>query len=209
MTDEINNENTVSSLADPESFMLEEPFLNESIVSVELSNIRQLCESILSTTNSCSLENQQHNLEIIADCQKQAAVFANAVLERHALHPAIETVFTLRNLLQDLSEQSTSLVSKQITCYLIKPILNSISEAVKIANDKCEYLGIGKISPDELDDFDAKEHEIRQTVPTDDSSKHKKIYQTLIPGLMYRGKVLKLAQVSVYCLNLNSERVEK
>jgi len=50
-----------------------------------------------------------------------------------------------------------------------------------------------------LDDFNAKEHEIKQSVTIEDSSKHKKIHQTLIPGLMYRGKVLKVAQVSVYC----------
>lgn len=187
---------------DPEFFILEGPFLNESVVSAELSNLRKICESVLNVVNSYLPENQQNNsknLEMVANCQKQTAEIANAMIERHALNPAIETVFILTNLIHQLAEKTKSSTEQHTTCHLFKPILNSISETVKIANDKCEYLGIEKISPDELDDFNAKEHEIKQPVTTEDSNKHKKIHQTLIPGLMYRGKVLKFAQVSVYC----------
>lgn len=187
----------------PEDFF-DEVLINESIVSCELSNIRKICEFIKEKFNRSHVsENQQAKsgkyIEIVADCQKQTAEITNAVLERHALNPAIKTVFTLTNLIQDLSEQSASLTEKQNSCPLLGPMFNSISEAVKLANDKCEYLGIKEISPGELEDFNAQEHEIKQTTTTNDNDKHKKINHTLISGLKYRGKVLMPAKVSVYC----------
>ncbi|MCD4831696.1 MAG: nucleotide exchange factor GrpE [Anaerohalosphaeraceae bacterium] len=177
--------------------------IDESIVSVELYEVRKICEYLRDRIDKFQLPEKQQELgkhiEIVANCQKQTAEFANAVLERHALDPAIKTVFALTNLIQDLSEQSANLLKEPNSCLLLKPMLDSISEAVKLANDKCEYLGIKKISPDELEDFNAQEHEIKQTMTIDDNNKHKKIHQTLIPGLAYRGKVLTPAKVSVYC----------
>jgi len=203
MSDDFDNENE-QEVPDFESEeLLDEFFLNESVVSVELSNLRNICEHLKDTLPKMMqlLEASQtsENIKIVANCQKQTAEIANAIVERHALNPAIETVFILTNLLHQLAEKTKSLTGQYTTCHLFEPILNLISETAKMANDKCEYLGIEKISPDELDDFNAKEHEIKQPVTTNDSSKHKKIHQTLIPGLMYRGKVLKFAQVSVYC----------
>ena len=187
---------------DPEFFILEGPFLNESIVSIELSNLRKSHEHLEDTLSKMMLllkaSQASEYLEIVAKCQKQTADSANDAIERHALNPAIETVFVLTDLIHQLVEKAEDL-AEQNTCHLFDSIINSISETVKIADDKCGYLGIEKISPDELDDFNAKEHEIKQPISTDDNSKHKKIHQTLIPGLMYRGKVLKFAQVSVYC----------
>jgi len=186
--------------------LLGDILMDESIVSCELSRLSNICESFtekLNTFISQGAENQQANagkyIEMVANCQKQTAEMANAVFERHALNPAIKTVFTLTKLIRDLAEQSASLSEKQSSCPLIGPMLNSISEAVKLANDKCEYLGIEEISPGELDDFNAHEHEIKQTTTTDDKEKHKKVHRTLISGLKYRGKVLVPAQVSAYC----------
>ena len=185
--------------------MLDEILMDETIISSELGNLREICESLVKKLDNVTSQqpgNQQEvpgkYLEIVADCQKQTAEIANAVLERHALNPAIKTVFTLTKRIRDLSEQFADLAEKQSSCPLLEPISNSISEAVKLTNDKCEYLGIREIFPLVLEDFNPQEHEIKQTTATDDRDKHRKIHQTLISGLMYRGKVLTPAKVSVY-----------
>ena len=136
-------------------------------------------------------------VRIVAECQKQTAAFAGNELERHALNPAIETVFILTKTLQDLDAQSAALSENQI-CSSISPILNSITAAVRLANDKCEHLDILKIAPKELDDFDPHKHEIKKATKTGERDKHKKVKSTLIPGLLYRGKVLRQAEVYVY-----------
>ena len=202
MSDEITNEFYNEKLQDfdftefnPET-ILDEILINESIVSVELSNIRKICESVLNTVEN--KQNNSKNLEIVANCQKQTAMFANNEIERHALNPAIETVFMLTNLLQELYEQSANLKQNQACCSLLDSILESITEAVKIASVKCEYLDIEKIMPRESEEFDSQKHEIKQTIATDDNSKHKTIKKTLVPGLIYRSKVLRQAKVSVY-----------
>jgi hypothetical protein len=137
-------------------------------------------------------------LQIVAECQKEAATFGNHVLERHALHPAIETVDFLAGLIRQLKEQATSLAAGQTQCPVFQPVLDSIVEMVKIAQTKCEYLDMKVINPQPLDDLDPEKHEIRQVVPTDDDDEHRHVERTLISGLIYRGTVLRRAQVSVY-----------
>jgi len=190
--------------------ILEEWIVNESIVSATLDGIKEYChshsnqlqqikESLLKVLECCHNQNNQVDyLRIVADCQKQMAEFANNALERHALNPAIETVFILTNLIQELRKQSVALMDKQASCPLFTSILNSIEQAANLANAKCQSLEIEKIAPAELEDFDAQRHEIVQTAITKDSSIHKKIEQTLVPGLIYRGKVLRQAKVSIY-----------
>lgn len=137
-------------------------------------------------------------LQIVAECQKEAATFANRVIERHALHPAVEIVDYLANLIRQMNEQAASLTAGQTHCPLFQPVLDSIVEATKMAQAKCEYLDMETISPRPLDDLDPEKHEVRQAVPTNDTGKHRHVERTLIPGLIYRGTVLRRAKVSVY-----------
>jgi len=137
-------------------------------------------------------------LQIVAACQKEAAEFANHVLERHALHPAVETVDSLTTLIGQLCEQAISLADGQMHCPVFQDLLDTIAEADKIAQAKREYLDIESICPDPLEEFDSESCEVRQAVPTDDPDMHKRVERTLVPGLRYRGTVLRRARVSVY-----------
>ncbi len=186
-------------------------FLKRLNIFSLLEHIRRICNShkkdlrtlnkrisrLLEAHEKNERELQSH-LAIVADCQKETARCANHELERHALYPAVEAVFMLTCLFQELGKQWDELITSQEHCPLMGSLVNSIAEAAKLANDKCEYLGIQAICPRELDDFDPKQHDIKQVGPTDDSAKHKKIERTLVPGLTYRGKVLQPAKVSVY-----------
>jgi molecular chaperone GrpE (heat shock protein) len=135
---------------------------------------------------------------IVAECQKETAKLANSRLERHLLHPAIEAVDMLARQIQQLLQQVTSLPDNEMLCPFVRPIADSIKHVAVIADDKSKSLGMEVIEPRGLDDLDPDKHEVKQVFPTEDSTKHKKIERTLVRGLMYRGKVLRQAKVSVY-----------
>lgn len=124
-------------------------------------------------------------------------------MEHYALHPAIETIAVLTDLIEDLFQQVAALVENQEPCLLLQPVIDSIANAARIAQAKLEYLDIEKIEPEQFDELDSDKHDVKQAVPIDDSSKHKKIERTLVPGLIYRGKVLRQAKVSVYRYSQN------
>lgn len=155
--------------------------------------LRQLAERYESRTGSL-----EAYLKIVAECQKEMARYANSLFERHALHPAIATVDLLTSLIQQLYEQATSVVENQTHCPLFNPLLESIAATAKVAQAKREYLDIEAICPNQFDEFYPDKHDVRQAVQTEDAGKHKKIERTLIPGLIYRGIVLRHAQVSIY-----------
>jgi hypothetical protein len=137
-------------------------------------------------------------VQIVAACQKQTAEFANHVLERHALHPAVETVDVLATLIGQLNEQANALVEAGTHCPMFEPLLDAIAEAAKMAQAKREYLDMQSLCPAPLDELNVDNHEIRQAVCTDDPDKHKRVERTLVPGLIYRGTVLRRAKVSVH-----------
>ena len=182
--------------------------LEELSAPINLDNVYKLVKDKFEQFNDCFLhllqeqQKQADNLErywqIAADCQKQTAAFANNQFEKNALYPAIETVDSLTRLIDQIHNQTTNMSEAQIQCPLFKDITSSIAQAAQVAQAKRQYLDIESIEPDELDDFDPNKHEIIQVVVTNDNSKHKKIKQTLVPGLIYRGKVLRPAKVSVY-----------
>jgi len=190
--------------------IFEEWIINESIVSVTLDGIKEYCHShstqlqqikglLLQVLECCRNQNNQVDyIKIVADCQKQTAELANNALERHALNPAIETVFVLTGLFHEIHQQTVTLRENQSCCPMFRPILDSIAEAVNLAEAKCQSLDIEKIAPADSEDFDPQRHEIGQTAISKDSDMHRKIERTLVPGLIYRGKVLRQAKVSVY-----------
>jgi len=208
-----NNEENDHHRTDPYALddITEDSSVNESILSVALDGIHKLCESNetqlaqLNDRLSKLLENQQNQtssleqyLHIVDECQKELAKLANNQLERHLLHPAIEAVDVLIKQIRHLLEQATSLPENEIFCPFVRPIVDSIKHAALIADAKSKSLDIETIEPRGLDDLDPAKHDIREAVKTDEPSKHRKVERTLIPGLIYRGKVLRQARVSVY-----------
>jgi molecular chaperone GrpE (heat shock protein) len=137
-------------------------------------------------------------LQMVADCQKQTAEFANGQMERHALLPAVDAVNELTTMILDLSKQAKSLTGDQPTCQWYQPLFDSIAESSKLAEATRDRLDMVVIAPGPLSDIDSKLHEIKQATPTDDPDKHGKVAQTLVAGLFYRGKVVRKAAVSIY-----------
>ena len=132
--------------------------------------LRLLAQAYTSRTER--LESYVH---IVAACQKQTTEFANHVIERHALHPAVETVDFLTGLIGQLNEQATCLVEAGTHCPEFEPLFHSIAEAAKMAQAKREYLDMESICPGPLEDLDLEKDEIRQVVATDDPDKHKRV----------------------------------
>ena len=157
------------------------------------TRLRRLTRAYLNQTNRL-----ESYLQVVTACQKQTAEFANHVSERHALHPAVETVDFLATLIGQLNEQAAPLVEGQMCCPVFQSLLDSIAEAAKMALAKREYLDIESMCPEPLDEFDSEGSEIRQAVCTDDPDKHRRVERTLIAGLIYRGTVLRRAKVSIY-----------
>ena len=140
----------------------------------------------------------QDYLEIVAECQKETAKFANNTLERYALNPAIEAIDLLTSQIAEMRRAANSLVGAGAHCPLVESLLNSITDIAKLAQAKREHLDMQAICPQHLAELDPEKHDIRQVIETDDAGKHRKIENTLTPGLIYSGKVLRQARVSVY-----------
>ena len=157
------------------------------------TRLRRLTRAYLNQTNRL-----ESYLQVVTACQKQTAEFANHVIERHALHPAVEAVDLLTGLIGQLNDQANGLVEAGAHCPMCEPLLGSIAEAARMAQAKRECLDMESICPAPLDDLDIDKHEIRQVIPTDDPDKHKRVERTLIAGLIYRGTVLRRAKVTVY-----------
>ena len=136
--------------------------------------------------------------DTVGDCQRQTADLANQAIERHALHPSILAVDLLVDTLCQLAQQAEALGNSQPRDPQVMSLLASILSAAEIAESKKASLDIQSIQPAEMDKPDKDMHKIVSAVDTDDQSKHKKIHQTLSVGLIYRGKVLREAKVSVY-----------
>lgn len=136
--------------------------------------------------------------DTVAECQKQTAEFANDALERHALNPSILAVDLLSSTICQLAQQADALNNTQQLDPQIMSLVESVLSAVEIVESKKASLDIQSIQPAEMDELDKDMHTIVDAVDTDDESKHKKIHQTLSTGLIYRGKILREAKVSVY-----------
>ena len=181
-------------------------FEKATTVAKSITNRFEQLETIVFTSvEECkkNTDRLEKYFKIAGDCQKQTAAFANNQLEKHALHPAIETVDALTRLIQQIYEQMTNLSAPQTQCPLFSTLISSVTQASQIAKEKCQSLDIGPIEPKPCDDFEPDKHEIKNVVNTNDREMHKKINDLLTPGLIYRGTVLRQAKVSVfrYCEN--------
>jgi molecular chaperone GrpE (heat shock protein) len=147
-------------------------------------------------------EEQREQLEqyflIVSECQKQTAAFANNQLEQHRLYPAVEAVDYLNRIIGQIYSQTKGLSQTQIQCPLFTDLINAITQARQIAIQKCQSLDIEPIVPEQGRDFDPQRHEIKNAVKTNDTKMHRKICKVLKPGLLYCGRVLRQANVTVY-----------
>ena len=136
--------------------------------------------------------------DTVADCQRKTAEYANDALERHALHPSILAVDLLSSTICQLAQRADAIKNSQQLDPQIMSLVESVLSAVEIAESKKASLDVQSIQPAEMDELDKDMHTIVDAVDTDDKSKHKKIHQALSTGLIYRGKILREAKVSVY-----------
>jgi len=169
---------------------------------------KELCSQLqkIAGDNQELARRLQDYLEIVAECQKETAKLANNTLEHYVLYPVIETLDLITAHIVELRREANSLVGADAHCPLLKPVLSSITNITKLAQAKREYLGMQTICPQHLDELDPEKHDVRQVVEADDAGKHRKIQRTITPGLIYHGKVLRQAKVSVYRHNPNQQQ---
>ena len=136
--------------------------------------------------------------DIAADCQKQTSEFANRCLERHALYPAAFAMETLVDLIMQIKSRADTLIDDGHTDESFASVTHLIFDAAQIAKVQMEKLQIQSICPAEMDNLNSNQHLIVKVIPTDDENNHKKVQETLVPGLLYHEKVLRQAKVAVY-----------
>ena len=98
-------------------------------------------------------ETLEKYFQIVADCQKQNAKLANNQFEKHALHPAIETVDALTQMIQQIYLQTTNLSESQAQCPLFRDLILAINQVWQIAQQKRQALDIESIDPKTSEDF--------------------------------------------------------
>lgn len=131
--------------------------------------------------------------------QLQIGKVLNHELERHALNPAIKTAVVLHDEIINLKTIAEKAKQEAKDCPIIQPLLNSLQISACIAEDKLAYLDIEKITASEGDDLDPQKHHCCNSIKTNDGKLHGKVSKLMAPGLIYRGKVLRQAKVSVFC----------
>ncbi|GAI32797.1 unnamed protein product [marine sediment metagenome] len=136
-------------------------------------------------------------MNIVQQCQQQTAQLVNHDLERHALNPAIETVVALADeiIRADIAKKLTQEFESEVALDLLHEKLHSSAE---IARDRLTYLDIKKINPSSSDTAEPDKHNVCVAIETNNKSLHGKISSVLTEGIIYRGKILKQAKVSVY-----------
>jgi len=140
----------------------------------------------------------QEHVKLIENSRQETAKILNHEIERHALNPAIETVVQLYDEIISLKNLAERLKHEANDCPSIVLFLRDLQIAADIAEDKLAYLGIERLTPAEGDDLDPRKHLVCHPVDTDKKELHGKVSQLLSPGLIYRGKVLRQARVSVF-----------
>lgn len=137
-------------------------------------------------------------LNTVRNCQEQTAKILNHELDRHALTPAIESVVLLANEFERLHGLGAQLIGEGQACAKVQKFIDDLAVSDQIAQDRLRYLDIEKISPSLNDSFDPKLHTVCSYSDTDDPSRSGCISEMITAGIIYRGKVLRPARVSVF-----------
>ena len=165
--------------------------LSEKLAAIEarLDTLADQHTTHVSELKSC--------LEVTAECQQRTSAIANSHLERHALEPAIKAVDAVTTLIKQIARHDVS-TSDRSCCTCHESLQQQLCQAAAVAQEKCDSLEIESICPASGDEFDSHRHTISNVVVTADPQMHRKVHDTLMAGLCYRGKILKPATVSVY-----------
>lgn len=178
--------------------------LNESIQQLEqrvssFSDILRYQDKVLS---GC--------IDSLKECQQQTAKVLNHELERHALNPAIKTIVGLADELFRLNDIAERLDQGAGANAELQQLKDQLEISAYIARDKLAYLDIERIMPSKADDIDPKKHDIAGDTGTNDKCLHGKTSRLITPGIIYRGKILLPAKVSVFVYRkVNSEQNKK
>jgi molecular chaperone GrpE (heat shock protein) len=137
-------------------------------------------------------------LNTVRNCQEQTAKILNNEVDRHALTPAIESVVLLANEIECLHGLATQMIGEGRACAKVQKLIDDLAVSVQIAQDRLRYLDIEKIAPSLNDSFDPKLHTVCSYSDTDDPSRSGCVSEVITAGIIYRGKVLRQARVSVF-----------
>lgn len=137
-------------------------------------------------------------LNTVRNCQEQTAKVLNHELDRHALTPAIESVVLLANELERICGLAAQLIGDGRACAPVQRLIDDVAVSGQIAKDRLRYLDIETVSPSVNDSFDPKLHTVCIYSDTDDPLRSGCISEVITAGIIYRGKVLRPARVSVF-----------
>jgi molecular chaperone GrpE (heat shock protein) len=137
-------------------------------------------------------------LNTVRNCQEQTAKILNHELDRHALNPAIESVVLLANELERLHGLATQMIGEGRVCAKVQKLIDDLVVSGQIAQDRLRHLDIEKIAPSLNDNFDPKLHTVCSYSDTNDPLRSGCVSEIITAGIIYRGKVLRQARVSVF-----------
>ena len=190
--------------------------VDESVLAHVLENIQkssdatanelvEIKEVISSFNQHCERQNEimGNCVKITNECQRNTEKFVNQELQRYVLYPAIEVVALLANHIEQLGQEFHRITAKHQLCELFGPLQNMITQSIIAAQQQMEHLDLHWITPGEFEKLSAQHHDIKQVIDVEDKTLHGNIKRTLIAGLLYRGTVLRRAQVAVYRYDKN------
>lgn len=140
----------------------------------------------------------QQCVNIVKNCQEQTARILNYEFERHALEPAVETVAALADELLRLDHVARKLLQGNESNVELKTLANELQISGSIAEDKLSYLDIERIRPSRTEVIDPEKHSICDYADTENKALHGRISKLITPGILYRGKMLRQARVSIF-----------
>jgi len=137
-------------------------------------------------------------LNTVRNCQEQTAKILNHEIDRHALTPAIESVVLLADEFERLHGMAAQMIGDGQLCDKVQKFVNDLSVSCQIAQDRLRYLDIERISPSLNDCFDPKLHTVCSYSDIDGQFHNGCICEVITVGIIYRGRVLRSARVSIF-----------
>jgi molecular chaperone GrpE (heat shock protein) len=164
------------------------------------STVGQLYERVsrLGSIQKQQWDNFRRCYTALSECQQQTAKAVNREVERHALNPAIETVVALVEEISRLNKLVQQLEDKSQSEQAIARLREESQVASCAAHDKLAYLDIELILPLPRTQIDPQKHSISGQQETDDEALHGKVCRLSKAGIVYRGKMLRPAHVTVF-----------
>ena len=186
-------------------YLVRRPKFLKALLKAQQRQMRLIADSVERQGDDCV-----QCVKIAAGCQEQTAAILQHNLERHALDPAVETVVTLADELFRLNQICQKLHDPTEDNSELKTLANELGISARVARDRLSFLGIEHIMPAKGEQIDVKRHSICGHTDTQNKNLHGRIGKSITAGVLYRGRVLQEARVSVfrYIESQNSNRHE-